>query len=101
MSGGCYRYRIVTLNKSSLVPECPLSSYGNVIYCRGQREHAIPILSKVLKLFVVMELCMCVCVILFIYLFIHCHLYSAFTIVQCSNALYRLRDGEIQRHTGQ
>ena len=27
---------------------------------------------------------------LFIYLFIYCHLYSAFSIVQCSNALYRL-----------
>ena len=26
----------------------------------------------------------------FIYLFIYCHLYSAFSIVQCSNALYRL-----------
>ena len=31
----------------------------------------------------------------FIYLFIYCHLYSAFSIVQCSNALYRLWDGEI------
>ena len=29
-------------------------------------------------------------VFLFIYLFIYCHLYSAFSIVQCSNALYRL-----------
>ena len=38
---------------------------------------------------------------LFIYLFIYCHLYSAFFIVQCSNALYRLWDGEIQGHTGQ
>ena len=38
---------------------------------------------------------------LFIYLFIYCHLYSAFSIVQCSNALYRLWDGEIQGHTGQ
>ena len=28
--------------------------------------------------------------ILFIYLFIYCHLYSAFSIIQCSNALYRL-----------
>ena len=28
--------------------------------------------------------------ILFIYLFIYCHLYSAFSIVQCPNALYRL-----------
>ena len=28
--------------------------------------------------------------VLFIYLFIYCHLYSAFSIVQCSNALYRL-----------
>ena len=37
----------------------------------------------------------------FIYLFIYCHLYSAFSIVQCSNALYRLWDGEIQGHTGQ
>ena len=36
-----------------------------------------------------------------IYLFIYCHLYSAFSIVQCSNALYRLWDGEIQGHTGQ
>ena len=27
---------------------------------------------------------------LFTYLFIYCHLYSAFSIVQCSNALYRL-----------
>ena len=35
------------------------------------------------------------------YLFIYCHLYSAFSIVQCSNALYRLWDGEIQEHTGQ
>ena len=26
----------------------------------------------------------------FIYLFIYCHLYSALSIVQCSNALYRL-----------
>ena len=26
----------------------------------------------------------------FIYLFIYCHLYSVFSIVQCSNALYRL-----------
>ena len=26
----------------------------------------------------------------FIYLFIYCHLYSGFSIVQCSNALYRL-----------
>ena len=33
--------------------------------------------------------------------FIYCHLYSAFSIVQCSNALYRLWDGEIQGHTGQ
>ena len=39
--------------------------------------------------------------IIFIYLFIYCHLYSAFSIVQCSNALYRLWDGEIQGHTGQ
>ena len=31
-----------------------------------------------------------VCSYLFIYLFIYCHLYSAFSIVQCSNALYRL-----------
>ena len=38
---------------------------------------------------------------LFIYLFIYCHLYSTFSIVQCSNALYRLWDGEIQGHTGQ
>ena len=38
---------------------------------------------------------------IFIYLFIYCHLYSAFSIVQCSNALYRLGDGEIQGHTGQ
>ena len=38
---------------------------------------------------------------LFIYLFIYCHLYSALSIVQCSNALYRLWDGEIQGHTGQ
>ena len=37
----------------------------------------------------------------FIYLFIYCHLYSAFSIVQCSNALYMLWDGEIQGHTGQ
>ena len=36
-----------------------------------------------------------------IYLFIYCHLYSALSIVQCSNALYRLLDGEIQGHTGQ
>ena len=35
------------------------------------------------------------------YLFIYCHLHSAFSIVQCSNALYRLWDGEIQGHTGQ
>ena len=27
---------------------------------------------------------------LFTYLFIYCHLYSTFSIVQCSNALYRL-----------
>ena len=38
--------------------------------------------------------------LLFIY-FIYCHLYSAFSIVQCSNALYRLWDGVIQGHTGQ
>ena len=37
----------------------------------------------------------------YLYLFIYCHLYSAFSIVQCSNALYRLWDGEIQGHTGQ
>ena len=37
----------------------------------------------------------------YIYLFIYCHLYSALSIVQCSNALYRLRDGDIQGHTGQ
>ena len=36
----------------------------------------------------------------FIYLFIYCHLYSALSIVQFSNALYRLWDGEIQGHTG-
>ena len=36
-----------------------------------------------------------------IYLFIYSHLYSTFSIVQCSNALYRLWDGEIQGHTGQ
>ena len=35
------------------------------------------------------------------YLYIYCHLYSAFSIVQCSNPLYRLRDGEIQGHIGQ
>ena len=35
------------------------------------------------------------------FLFIYCHLYSALSIVQCSNALYRLWDGEIQGHTGQ
>ena len=40
-------------------------------------------------------------IFIFIYLFIYCHLYSAFSIVQCSNALYRLWDGEIQGHTGQ
>ena len=38
---------------------------------------------------------------LFIYLFIYCHLYSAFSIVQCSYALYRLWDGKIQGYTGQ
>ena len=37
----------------------------------------------------------------YLFLFIYCHLYSAFSIVQCSNALYRLWDGEIQGHTGQ
>ena len=36
-----------------------------------------------------------------VYLFIYWHLYSALSIVQCSNALYRLWDGEIQGHTGQ
>ena len=36
-----------------------------------------------------------------IYLFIYCHLYSQLSIVQCSNALYRLWHGEIQGHTGQ
>ena len=35
------------------------------------------------------------------FIFIYCHLYSALSIVQCSNALYRLWDGEIQVHTGQ
>ena len=35
------------------------------------------------------------------FIIIYCHLYSAFSIVQCSNVLYRLWDGEIQRHTGQ
>ena len=35
------------------------------------------------------------------YLFIYCHLYSAFSVVQCSNVLYRLWDGEMQGHTGQ
>ena len=40
-------------------------------------------------------------VTLHIYLFIYCHLYSAFSIVQCSNALYRLWDGEIQEQTCQ
>ena len=39
--------------------------------------------------------------ILFYFYFIYCHLYSALSIVQCSNALYRLWDGEIQGHTGQ
>ena len=39
---------------------------------------------------------------IFIFIFfVYCHLYSALSIVQCSNALYRLWDGEIQRHTGQ
>ena len=38
---------------------------------------------------------------IYYYLFIYCHLYSAFSIVQYSNALYRLWDGEIQGHTGQ
>ena len=33
--------------------------------------------------------------------FIYYHLYSTFSIVQCSNALYRLWDGEIQGHTSQ
>ena len=32
----------------------------------------------------------CINIDLFIYLFIYCHLYSAFSKVQCSNALYRL-----------
>ena len=36
-----------------------------------------------------------------VYLFIYCHLYSVFSIVQCSNALYRLWDGEILGHTDQ
>ena len=36
-----------------------------------------------------------------IYLFIYCHSYRAFSIVQCSNALYRLWNGEIQSNTGQ
>ena len=36
-----------------------------------------------------------------LFYFIYCHLYSALSIVQCSNALYRLWDGEIQGHTGQ
>ena len=39
--------------------------------------------------------------IFFFYLFIYWHLYSALSIVQCSNALYRLWDGEIQGYTGQ
>ena len=39
--------------------------------------------------------------IVLVYLFIYCHLYSALCIVQCSNGLYRLWDGEIQGHTGQ
>ena len=39
--------------------------------------------------------------IILFYLFIYCHLYSTFSIVQYSNALYRLWDGEIQGHTGQ
>ena len=34
-------------------------------------------------------------------LFIYCHLYSTFSFVQCSNALYRLLEGDIQWHTGQ
>ena len=34
-------------------------------------------------------------------LFVYCHLYNTFSIVQCSNILYRLRDGKIQGHTGQ
>ena len=38
---------------------------------------------------------------IYIYLFIYCHLYSAFSLVQCSIVLYRLSDGKIQRHTGQ
>ena len=38
---------------------------------------------------------------LFIYLFTVIYFYSAFSTVQCSNALYRLWDGEIQGHTGQ
>ena len=37
----------------------------------------------------------------YFFFFIYCHLYSALSIVQCSNALYRLWDGEIQGHTGQ
>ena len=36
-----------------------------------------------------------------LFIFIYCHLYSALSIVQSSNALYRLWDGEIQGHTGQ
>ena len=32
-----------------------------------------------------------------VYLFIYCHLYSAFSIVQCSNALYRWRDTRAHR----
>ena len=35
------------------------------------------------------------------YLFIYCHLYSTFSIVRCSNALYRLWDGEMHGHTSQ
>ena len=46
------------------------------------------------------NLCLSICIYLF-YWFIYCHLYSAFSIVPCSKALYRLWDGEIQGHTGQ
>ena len=38
---------------------------------------------------------------IFLFIIIYCLLYSALSIVQCSNALYRLCDDEIQGHTSQ
>ena len=65
-----------------------ISNNGNKNINNNTSSNRIPLLS-ILYIYV------------YSYLFIYCHLYSAFSIVQCSNALYRLWDGEIQGHTGQ